>query len=140
MDAGFKYKGMSVEGEYYCRWLTDYIGVNTGGIPDINDNGYQMQTSAMAVPKVLQLYVGSFADFRQLRRPIGVACGPELVLLKERGDSRQRRVHVMSTRARSVTRRTRSGWRERQRLPPQSRDELLIDRHLVQRSPTATTL
>ncbi len=61
IDAGFKYKGMSVEGEYYRRWLTDYIGVNTEGIPNISDTGYQMQTSAMAVPKVLQLY-GSWSQ------------------------------------------------------------------------------
>jgi hypothetical protein len=57
LDAGLKYRGMSVEGEYYRRWLNDYVGVNTGGIPNISDNGYQMQTSVMAVPQVLQLYV-----------------------------------------------------------------------------------
>ena len=56
VDAGVKYKGVALEGEYYRRWLGGYSGVNTGGIPDISDNGYQVQTSAMPVPKVLQAY------------------------------------------------------------------------------------
>ena len=56
LDAGVKYKGLSVEAEYYRRWLSNYTGVNTTAIPDISDNGYQLQTSAMAVPKILQLY------------------------------------------------------------------------------------
>ena len=49
IDAGIKYHGLSLEGEYYRRWLTQLHGVNTGGIPDITDNGYQLQSSAMAV-------------------------------------------------------------------------------------------
>ena len=49
IDAGIKYKRLSLEGEYYRRWLTNFAGVNTGGIPDISDNGYQLQSSAMVV-------------------------------------------------------------------------------------------
>ena len=56
IDAGVKYKGMSLEGEYYWRWLSNFTGVNTSGIANINDTGYQLQASAMAVPKALQLY------------------------------------------------------------------------------------
>jgi len=57
IDAGVKYKGLALEAEYYRRWLSNYAGVNTGGIPDITDNGYQVQASAMPVPKILQAYV-----------------------------------------------------------------------------------
>src|SRR4029077_10648121 len=35
VDAGIKYRGLSLEGEYYRRWLTNFTGVNTGGIPDV---------------------------------------------------------------------------------------------------------
>jgi hypothetical protein len=29
LEAGVKYKGLSLEGEYYRRWLRDFTGVNT---------------------------------------------------------------------------------------------------------------
>jgi hypothetical protein len=73
IDAGIKYHGLSAEGEYYRRWLTNWTGDNTAGIPTITDNGYQMQTSVMMVPKFLQGYVswsqifgnyGNPSDFR----------------------------------------------------------------------------
>jgi hypothetical protein len=53
VDAGVKYKGLSLEGEYYWRWLSNFTGINTSGIANINDHGYQLQASAMAVPKRL---------------------------------------------------------------------------------------
>ena len=58
VDGGIKYRGFSVEAEYYWRWLSDFEGVGTGFIDDIDDHGYQVQVSAMAVPKVLQIYTG----------------------------------------------------------------------------------
>jgi hypothetical protein len=57
VDAGVKYKGFSAEAEYYWRWLSDFRGTGTAGIADIDDHGYQVQLSAMPVPKVLQAYV-----------------------------------------------------------------------------------
>jgi hypothetical protein len=73
IDAGIKYHGLSAEGEYYRRWLSNWAGDNTAGLPTITDNGYQMQTSAMIVPKFVQAYVswsqifgdyGNPSDFR----------------------------------------------------------------------------
>jgi hypothetical protein len=58
LDGGVKYKGFSVEAEYYWRWLNDFAGTNTAGIADIDDHGYQIQASAMAVKDVLQVYLG----------------------------------------------------------------------------------
>ena len=85
LDAGFKFKGMSVEGEYYRRWLNDYVGVNTEGIPDISDNGYQMQTSVMAVPQVLQLYVSWSQIFGNYGDPSDLRVGQNWYFLKQRG-------------------------------------------------------
>ena len=64
LDAGIKYKGLSLEGEYYWRWLSNYTGLNTGGIPDITDNGYQLQASAMAVPEGPAAVLRHLADLR----------------------------------------------------------------------------
>jgi len=85
IDGGIKYRGLSVEGEYYRRWLNDYVGVNVGGIPDISDSGYQMQTSAMAVPKVLQLYVSWSQIFGNYGNPWEWRAGENWYFLKQRG-------------------------------------------------------
>ncbi len=63
VDAGVKWKGLSLEGEYYWRWLSNFAGTNVRGIADINDTGFQLQASAMVVPKSLQVYVGGSAIF-----------------------------------------------------------------------------
>ena len=57
-DGGLKYKGLSLEGEYFLRWLDHFKGPGTSIIPVIFSHGYQMQASAMALPKTLQLYLG----------------------------------------------------------------------------------
>jgi hypothetical protein len=85
LDAGVKYKGLSLEGEYYWRWLSNFTGVNTGGIPDITDHGYQLQASAMAVPKILQLYFGASQVFGRHGDPWEVRGGQNWYVMKERG-------------------------------------------------------
>ena len=94
LDAGVKYKGLSLEGEYYWRWLSNFTGVNTGGIADINDHGYQVQASAMAVPKVAAAVLRRLADLRPARRPVGSAGRRELVLHEGARAAPQRRVDV----------------------------------------------
>jgi hypothetical protein len=73
LDAGVKYRGTSLEAEYYRRWLSDFTGVNTGSIAPITDNGYQLQSSAMVISKTLQVYLsgsqifGVYGDASELR-------------------------------------------------------------------------
>ena len=86
VDAGVKYKGAAIEAEYYRRWLSKFNGANTGGIPDISDNGYQLQTSAMAVPKILQLYFGASQIFGgRYGNQWEVRGGENFYPMKERG-------------------------------------------------------
>ena len=61
LDGGIKYKGMSLEAEYYWRTLSDYKGTNVASLPSINDYGYQIQASAMVVKDQVQVYVGNSA-------------------------------------------------------------------------------
>ena len=86
VDGGIKKKGFSLEAEYYWRWLSDFRGTNTGGIEEIHDTGYQLQASAMVVPKALQLYAGvsqifgeRYGDASELR------AGVNWYFVKERG-------------------------------------------------------
>ena len=58
LDAGFKYRGYALEGEYYHRKLSNFVGVGTAGINNITDDGFQLQASAMLMPKLLQVYAG----------------------------------------------------------------------------------
>ena len=69
VDAGFKYKGFSLEGEYYWRFLDNFRGINTEGIPNQFDHGFQMQGTAMLMPKTLQAYVGYSKIFGNYGQP-----------------------------------------------------------------------
>jgi hypothetical protein len=85
LDGGVKYKGLSLEGEYYRRWLTDFTGTNTAGIADITDNGYQLQSSGMVVPKILQLYLSGSQIFGIYGDSSEVRFGGNWYFMKERG-------------------------------------------------------
>jgi len=73
LDAGIKYHGLSLEAEYYRRWLNDFTGLNTSGIAPVTDDGYQLQSSVMVVQKTLQAYLsgsqifGRYGDASELR-------------------------------------------------------------------------
>jgi hypothetical protein len=85
LDGGLKYRGMALEAEYYWRWLSDYVGPNTSGVPEISDRGYQLQASAMLVPKVLQVYFGNSAIYGDFGDPWEVRGGVNWYPVKERG-------------------------------------------------------
>ncbi|HET9372478.1 MAG TPA: DUF3011 domain-containing protein [Vicinamibacterales bacterium] len=85
IDAGWKYRGMSIEGEYYWRWLGKYEGINVGSVPDVHDTGYQLQTSGMAVPNYLQLYVSGSQIFGDYGDPSEVRVGSNYYVVGQRG-------------------------------------------------------
>ena len=85
LDAGIKYKGLSLEGEFYWRWLSNYVGTNVESIPNINDTGYQLQASAMVVPKIWQLYAGASQVWGNYGDPWEIRGGQNWYFLKERG-------------------------------------------------------
>src|SRR5262245_22980724 len=85
VDGGLKYKGLSLEAEYYWRWLSDYEGLNTGSIPNINDHGYQLQASAMLMPKTLQAYFGNSGVYGKYGDPWEVRAGASWYPVRERG-------------------------------------------------------
>ncbi len=58
LDGGLKYKGYSLEAAYYARWLDNFRGTGTAGIPRQFNQGYQVEVAGFAIPKTLQLYAG----------------------------------------------------------------------------------
>ncbi|HTT02893.1 MAG TPA: hypothetical protein VMG11_12485 [Steroidobacteraceae bacterium] len=57
-DLGLKYRGWSLDGEYFMRWLNHFSGPGTADLSTLYDHGFQLQASYMLVPKAVQLYVG----------------------------------------------------------------------------------
>jgi hypothetical protein len=76
LDAAVKYKGYSLEAEYYSRWLGDFK-VKDGVIPvsSLYDYGFTLQASAMAIPKTLQVYFSGSKIFGQYGDPYDAAIG-----------------------------------------------------------------
>lgn len=75
IDGGLKSGGLSLEGEYYFRWLDNFRGPNTEGLASLYDHGFQMQGSAMVAPKTLQAYAGVSRINGQYGNPWDVRAG-----------------------------------------------------------------
>jgi hypothetical protein len=84
IDGGLKYKGKAVEGEYFMRWLDNYKGPGTSIVPDFFDHGFQMQTSAMVVPKTWQVYLGGSKIFGSHGDPWDTRLGTNFFPFKNR--------------------------------------------------------
>jgi hypothetical protein len=74
-DGGLKYRGFSLEGEYYWRWLDDFQGPNTAGLATLFDHGFQLQAAAMVIPRTLQLYGGVSRINGQFGKPFDIRVG-----------------------------------------------------------------
>jgi hypothetical protein len=85
IDGGIKKKGFALEAEYYWRFLGDYAGANTAGLDDIDDHGFQVQASAMPIPKTLQVYLSGAAIRGVYGNSSEVRAGANFFPMKERG-------------------------------------------------------
>lgn len=55
-NAGLKYKGFSLDGEYFMRWVSDFVATGPLPVSNLFDTGFAVQGSGMLVDKKLQLY------------------------------------------------------------------------------------
>jgi len=85
VDAGVKYKGFSLEGEFYVRKLSRFTGVNTGGIADVVDHGFQLQSSAMVIQRKLQVYLSGAKIFSDYGDDSEIRSGLNWYFMNERG-------------------------------------------------------
>jgi len=70
IDGGVKYHGFAFEAEYYpLHRLSNFQGPGTSGLRPNSDYGYQLQVSAMAIPKMLQGYLGGSEVIGRYGRP-----------------------------------------------------------------------
>lgn len=85
VDAGVKYKGLSLEAEWYWRQLSNYAGTNVQGIADVHDHGFQVQSSAMVAPKVLQVCLSGAGIYGQYGDSSEVRAGANWYPVQQRG-------------------------------------------------------
>jgi len=55
-DAGFKYKGIFLQAEYYTRWLNNFKANGPLPVDEIVDAGFYVQAAFFPIPKKLELY------------------------------------------------------------------------------------
>ena len=85
IDWGVKYHGFALEGEYYpLHRLSNFQGTNTSGLRPNTDYGYQLQASAMVIPKTLQAYAGGSEVIGDYGRPWDFRAGVNYFPFKNR--------------------------------------------------------
>jgi len=83
-DAGMKYQGLSLHGEYYWRWVDDFKV--DGDVPrdDLYDHGFQLQATAMFIPQLLEGYIAGSKIFGEYGNPWDTALGLNWYPMRER--------------------------------------------------------
>ena len=75
VDAGLKYRGFALEGEYYFRWLDDFEFEGAIPLSELFDHGFQVQASMMLLPRKLQSYLAGSKIFGEYGDPWDIALG-----------------------------------------------------------------
>jgi hypothetical protein len=75
IDTGIKYRGFSLEGEYYTRWVNDFRIIGNIPISHLYDTGFQLQGSAMLLPRQLQIYVSGSQIYGHYGNPWDISTG-----------------------------------------------------------------
>lgn len=83
-DAGVKYQGWAILGEYYARWVDDFK--TEGDVPEdeLWDHGFQLQASYSFMPKYLAGYIAGSKIFGEYGDPWDTAVGVNWYPMRER--------------------------------------------------------
>jgi hypothetical protein len=71
LDAAAKYQGYALEGEYFWRRIDGFggPGVASLGFDALHDHGFQLQTSAMVMPRTVMVYASTSKIFGEYGDP-----------------------------------------------------------------------
>ena len=56
IDWGAKWNGWSVNGQYFFRWVDDFLADGPMPITEMYDNGYELSAAGFVIPRTLMLY------------------------------------------------------------------------------------
>jgi hypothetical protein len=68
IDGGIKYNGLAVNGQYYMRWLNNFVADGPMPVTSTFDHGFELSASLFVIPKDLLVYgrgsrvVGQFGN------------------------------------------------------------------------------
>ena len=65
VDWGLKYNGLAINGQYFTRWLSDFVADGPLPVKSTFDHGYELSASYFVVPKKVLLYAKSSQVFGQ---------------------------------------------------------------------------
>ena len=83
-NGGIKYKGFSLDGEYFIRWVSNFESAGQIPISNLFDDGFMIQASGMLIDKTLQLY-GTYSYINgEYGKPWEVTSGLNWYVLKNR--------------------------------------------------------
>lgn len=74
-DSGIKYRGYELYGGYYQRWLNNFQGPGTTGLPTVVSKGFNVEGSSMLKQKTLMLYVGGSSVYGKYGSPWDIRAG-----------------------------------------------------------------
>jgi len=75
IDGGLKKSGVSVNGQYYFRWLNDFDADGPLPLASTYDSGFELSAATFIVPKTLELYARGSKVFGQFANPYEYAGG-----------------------------------------------------------------
>ena len=75
LDAGLKWRGWSLEAEYYFRWVDDFQVSGNIPVTSLFDHGFQVYASTMLKPDYLQAYLSGSQIFGEYGDPWDLAVG-----------------------------------------------------------------
>jgi hypothetical protein len=55
-DWGIKYNGLAINGQYFARWLSDFIADGPMPVTSTFDHGYELSASYFVIPKKVAVY------------------------------------------------------------------------------------
>ena len=75
VDVALKVRGLALEGEAYYRWVDNFEAIGALPIDHLRDWGFQLQASAMLVPRTWEVYAFGSTVFGQYGDPWDVGLG-----------------------------------------------------------------
>ena len=75
IDGGLKKSGFSVNGQYYFRWLNDFVADGPLPLASTFDHGFELSTGQFVIPKKLVLYARGSKVFGEFGSPYEYAGG-----------------------------------------------------------------
>ena len=126
-DAGLKYRGLSVESEFYWRTVSNLRGPGTEALPfrDMHDSGFKVETLGDGAAETAAGVCVGVEDLRRVWRPLGLQGRRQLLPVPERARPVERGVPVRQPIAGRRPVAADAGRRQRRHLLQQLPGQLL---------------